>query len=378
MPFARKEKMLSTLLVLSSLALPLQVGPTRDTKYWVKLDPTTRPAQNGRPPAIVLAGTTNFPHGVRLDIEIYYEKYFTDRMLSGKAVQVLDGKFSREMVLYRNSKKNLAGPHVVRIWCYPDLQSSENRAAMGDEARRNILFEKIYHVGTPEEAEAERYVIYMRMMGFVNRFGSIFDDIKEKGRTIVGKFDRQAWKVKQEKWEDQALGIEREARGVNEFLALKMDKFVKMHLEDLRTGVSIVSNWTAIALNNPNNPLVAQMLQRKRIEQAKTMEEIRRVADPKWGNVDDIIRDLESMRTILLSALEKPADLHRETRKKKFVKILFRMQPHAPGRLHHVIISIVSELLQFFKALPDDMPEARKLHSSLDVRLQFLIANITK
>ena len=46
----------------------------------------------------------------------------------------------------------------------------------------------------------------------------------------------------------------------NEFLALDLDVFVKTNFEEIRTGISVTANWTAIALEHPGDISIAQAL----------------------------------------------------------------------------------------------------------------------
>ena len=88
--------MLSTLIALSSLAVSLQAEPS-PSQFWIKLACEERPAQDGQPPAFIIAGTTNLPHRSRIDVEFYYEKYSIGHSLATKVIRIQNGTFSRNL-----------------------------------------------------------------------------------------------------------------------------------------------------------------------------------------------------------------------------------------------------------------------------------------
>jgi len=321
------------------------------------------PAQGKGKPSLLCEGTSNLPDGAYLNAYIYYELLRDGREVAKDTITVKGGKFAHEFNAFNQS--NLPGKYITRLVFNPDFQ---DQAMPGFKAAR-VDFPSQF--GTPADADREIRKIRQQLAAEIQAFAAMGDEVEARMKEFNGK-PAEAWEAPLKGWREKCTEIQRRSHPmrVPEYRILNLDTVADSGLENL-TGILISSAKFATVGRNGD---VREGLTRLRQTVEYLIDE---VAAPKLTEPAEILQLIASARKLLKDALDRPDDPVLPVRR-KFVEMNALLRKSLPEDFQGAVLDIGARSTDFFTALSDKQPSAKKLHAEVEQAFEKLLASLRR
>jgi hypothetical protein len=342
----------SLLLACSTLQ---PAAPTRDL---LKAELKEVPSDGKSRPLILVEGTAGLPNGVVLNVYLHYGRSDSKAIFMDFAT-VSGGKFVQDCTVFK--RRNLPGKYIARIHFNPALQGQ----AIPGAVLTNL--EVSLQVGTADDFEREAKAVRAQLAGEIQTLVGLGEEVKAKIQELKDK-PAGAWAESLREWTRKTVEIQGRSlpTGVPEYSILGLDLIADSGMENLAGILNSAARYAAAGKSAD----ALEGLTRLRQTAEYWIGEIN---SPKITDPREIVRVIESARTLIQETLSKP-DVPALPARRRFVEMNALLQKSLSEDFQPVVLEIGTRSAAFFNAVSDKDAQMKEFHAELDKLLDKLAA----
>jgi len=315
----------------------------------------------GPGPALVCEGETELPDGTVLNVELFFGT--RGEPLLHQFVRVKEGAYKAPFLLFKGREKNLPGLYRAKAHYHQAFQPRPNQDI------GNFTVEGSAKIGTSAEIEAAHQAVRERFVAELKVYKALADEIHDAFQAAGGKPKPEEWKKKVEGWRRACMGVEDRAAADPDYKVLGFGRVLSSGLEYLREKVRALVEFGG-AERGPD-----LLLGREQLD-GMIRSIILEIAPE--GSTTAQRRDLVGQaRGALQAALEAQGPALAAARR-AFTEAVFRLNLKASGVAVDILRQLIEEGNAYLDAAENDREAARKLHPTLDKKLDALLRELTK
>ena len=354
-----------TLLFLLALSCAAQ-----DEKKPELFTVTVREVPGDPKPLFRCEGTTTLPDRARLQITLWYDTYHPGMHVEDAPVMVKDGKYRHDFTCFATKytafpDRNMAGKYLFRVHFVRGLQRYREHKRIPEFEKRKELT-----IGTPAEIRRDQRDVKNRLIDQARAVAKMSEEIFKAAQTHPEEFGTPKWDKRVKEWGRRGLEIEKNARSVPEYRALKIVSLAG-DLEGLRSFIRQLAYFA----EQKNRGALRQ----GRAAIAKSVQDFKRRLAFEQLTREQTLELATTAQEILKSSTELDGEALNAARR-RFIEAVMALGSAAPVLPQaNRITKLVQSTRPYFAALEkNDEESATELRAGLQGELKGLIEVLKK